>query len=747
MLIHRMSATFGKLQGQTLELRDGLNILQAPNETGKSTWCAFLVSMFYGINSRERDRAGFIAGKNRYAPWAGTSMSGRLDCRIGGQNLTLLRSTRRQTAPLGEFQAFYTGTATPVPSLTGTTVGETLLGVSREVFERSTFIRQSGLAISQDAGLERRIASLITSGEEDISYTEAAETLKKQLNRRRHNRTGRLPALEAELQDVLRQITECEDLERQLAGARNSVETLTAQEADLLAELSELDRWEAAQKHLALEQEKAAAQAVREQAETLRRCIQEEHIPENDTIARLRGAIVNLTTVRKSNEKARAERDAAMKTLLNAEAALNESPFVGQTPEQARREATEPPQVKTNAIPAILAVYGTAALLVITLRLLFPDLPDRPALFFIGFPIIILCSLISSLLVKRSRQKALAAALTKRFGTADQNEISALANTYCKLYEAREAAQADLNAKSATADALHASLSSNEQGILLEVRRFAPAAFDISTADNLLRSCAVRRKELAEAETAAREAALRCELLEQQIPSVPDPEVPLTAPVRGRTIVTSLLEDVKAQLTGARSAADRLAGQLQERGDVMVLRSSAQHLNRQIETLEAEYDAIRTAMEALDTANTILQNRFSPALGHRAAEIFRELTGGTYSSIVLDRTFHLSAEPTGDTVYRDAGLLSAGTVDQLYLATRLAICDLILPKDNTIPLVLDDALTNFDDQRCAAALRWLKEESKHRQILLFTCHSREAEFFAGDEEVFVQRLTDAVELV
>ena len=39
-----MTATFGKLQGQTLELRDGLNILEAPNETGKSTWCAFLLA-------------------------------------------------------------------------------------------------------------------------------------------------------------------------------------------------------------------------------------------------------------------------------------------------------------------------------------------------------------------------------------------------------------------------------------------------------------------------------------------------------------------------------------------------------------------------------------------------------------------------------------------------------------------------------------------------------------------------------
>ena len=152
-------------------------------------------------------------------------------------------------------------------------------------------------------------------------------------------------------------------------------------------------------------------------------------------------------------------------------------------------------------------------------------------------------------------------------------------------------------------------------------------------------------------------------------------------------------------------------------------------------------------MALLDQANTTLQNRFSPELGRRAAEIFAQLTGSRYSGVVLDRSFRLSAEPAGDPVFRDAALLSAGTLDQLYLAVRLAICDLVLPPEKQVPIVLDDALANFDDDRCAAALEFLKAAAGNRQILLFTCHSREAEFFAGDGEVSIQRLTDAGEEV
>ena len=71
---------------------------------------------------------------------------------------------------------------------------------------------------------------------------------------------------------------------------------------------------------------------------------------------------------------------------------------------------------------------------------------------------------------------------------------------------------------------------------------------------------------------------------------------------------------------------------------------------------------------------------------------------------------------------------------------RLAICELVLPEGDPIPLILDDALTNFDDGRCAAALRFLRQEAETRQILLFTCHSREAAFFRDDPAVRIQKL-------
>ena len=743
VLIQRMSAAFGRLRNETIQLQGGLNILEAPNEAGKSTWCAFLTAMLYGVNSRERDRAGFIAEKNRYAPWSGAAMAGRLDCRAGGVDLTITRSTRRQTAPMAEFQAVYADTGTAMDGLSGANCGEALLGVSREVFERSAFIRQSGLAISQDAGLERRITSLISSGEEDTSYTEAYDVLKKQLNRRRFNRSGQLPALEAELAEVRGQLSAAESIQQQLAETQVQSQALEASTASLADELARHDRWDAAQKYRQLEQLAADADAAAQHTQALENQLEADHIPDTETIGRLRGAIVNLETVRKSAAKARADKDESMKALLRAEKAVSEFPFSGQTAEDARQEASVPPKVSFNAAPSLVVFFLMLVIAAgITMYTISRSLLtgwEKVLPWGIFAAILAAAGILSRQMQKRAIKRAQSAALVKRFGTADPSEIAALAESYIHALEIRDAAQSDANAKSAISEALYTSLTTNEQAILLEVRRFAPSAFDISTADQVLRNAGQRRRALAEAQSAVREAAARRDLLAQKdLPEETGPEV--EKPARSRDVVAAQLDEARSRLAALHSAADRLSGQLHAMGDPSLLLASAENIQARITQLQGEYDALHLAMEALTGANTAIQNRFSPQLSRRTAEIFQELTEGRYTGAALDRSFHLTAQPAGDPIDRDIQLLSAGTADQLYLAARLAICQLVLPAEKEIPLILDDALANFDDDRCAAALRWLRREAEHRQILLFTCHSREAVFFSGDSAVSVQKL-------
>ena len=144
MIIRKLRASFGKLENETLSLHDGLNVIYAPNESGKSTWCAFIRAMLYGVDSSERARSGYLPDKLRYAPWSGAPMEGSMELRAERSDITLTRRTRAKGAPMRDFSAVYTGTAIPVEGMDGQNAGELLTGVSRDVFCRSAFIEQPG---------------------------------------------------------------------------------------------------------------------------------------------------------------------------------------------------------------------------------------------------------------------------------------------------------------------------------------------------------------------------------------------------------------------------------------------------------------------------------------------------------------------------------------------------------------------------------------------------------------------------
>ena len=118
MIIYSMTATFGKLEHETLTLKPGLNVISGENEWGKSTWCAFLLAMLYGLDTRAKTTKTSLADKEHYAPWSGTPMSGRMEINWNGRDLTLERRTSGRV-PMGVFQAYETESGLAVPELTG----------------------------------------------------------------------------------------------------------------------------------------------------------------------------------------------------------------------------------------------------------------------------------------------------------------------------------------------------------------------------------------------------------------------------------------------------------------------------------------------------------------------------------------------------------------------------------------------------------------------------------------------------
>ena len=209
-------------------------------------------------------------------------MAGEMDISHAGRDITLRRSTKAANAPMREFSAVYTGTEERVPGLDGASAGEALTGATREVFRRSAFIGQGESAISGSAELEKRIVSVVSTGEEEgASWSEADAQLREWQRKRKYNRRGAIPALEGEIaadeeklgamsatvNDLERRTAELELREGEAAGRRRALDaSRSAARSELSRALSSArersERAEAAHRVAVAESAKAEAEAA-----------------------------------------------------------------------------------------------------------------------------------------------------------------------------------------------------------------------------------------------------------------------------------------------------------------------------------------------------------------------------------------------------------------------------------------------------------------------------------------------------
>lgn len=673
-LLHA-NATYGKLNQAQLDLQPGLNVICAPNEGGKSTWSRFLLTMFYGLNTRQR---GDLADKNRFQPWNGTPMQGRLELSAGEKLLVLSRRTQRTDAPMGVFSCTYAGTDTPVPDLDAAHCGETLLGVPQSVYQRCAFIPSGSMAINADADLERRINALISTGEEKVSFLQAENRLKKQLHQRKYNRTGAIPQLEAEIGELM--------------AARAEVKSLAEQETFLHSQLLQAQQ---EQKDRLLTRQRE----IQRQAEEKRQLLQQ--LPDSATLQNINeqlGAVRSLAEQAQQAEDAAKQRDAAIQAQLQE---LNRNPLHPMTKSELETQL----QIQPPAPPQVAQLLICLSLSLCSGGFLWYEL-DRPQILWLCIACAATALTAGSflwLLVKRLRLQQQRRRELKR-----QEELRKLAESYLPLLEEVERQRSLLQQQRQAAADSGARVRSTLVQLLEQVRQWAPEARSAADIRRFVQQTTQRREDLTQEIRQAQSGVLQvqpddtdgtCARLQQQI-----------AQIQGRLAAIGQPDDLERQL---RSMQEQLA------------------------QLQGEYDALAMALGSLRTANVALQNRFSPELGRRAAEIFADMTGSDWSSILLDREFHLSAETDSDPTRRNVQLLSTGTADQLYLAVRLAICEMILPPEQNPPLILDDALLTFDDMRLGKTLDYLTRLGEKRQILLFTCQGREAAYLSGRAGVHI----------
>jgi len=146
-----------------------------------------------------------------------------------------------------------------------------------------------------------------------------------------------------------------------------------------------------------------------------------------------------------------------------------------------------------------------------------------------------------------------------------------------------------------------------------------------------------------------------------------------------------------------------------------------------------EWATAKFARVMLESAKRQYEKTRQPGVLKSAESVFSEITGGKYPRIVkpLDEDEVFIQNEQGAKI--KVSETSRGTREQLYLSMRLGLIEEYESRSEPLPIVMDDVLVNFDDSRKATVISALKHFSKHRQIIVLTCHkaSLEAYLSAG----------------
>ena len=707
MILYSMTATFGKLENETLTLEKGLNILQAPNEWGKSTWCAFLTAMLYGIETRVHTTKTALADKERYAPWSGSPMSGRMDLNWNGKDITVERWSKGRSV-FGQFRAYETATGMDIPELTAANCGQQLLGVEKSVFMRAGFLRLADLPVTEDEALRRRLNALVTTGDESGTADALAQKLRELKNRCRANRSnGLLPQLEAQRGDL-------EGKLRQLQELHDQSQRLREREAQLEAYGAKLQNHKAA---LAFEANRAYGErllgAKNAQAIAQARCNELENASAADPEpARLEQNLAQLRLLRQHQQTLAFDAQ-----LLQPPAAMPAVPevFRGLSPQQAREQVKRDlEEYKTaeagseNKLLLILGILLTAIGIVMAVA-------GRGVILWSIAAAAAMAGIVCILLRSQARGKAKAAmgAILTKYAPIAPEKWESEADYWTKLQE--ENAQAQLNYREKLEE-------------LRQRREDLNGKLRLLTGGEDPTACERGWEEARERQKALLDACRELQRAADLVQALQESQRQVSAPAQPDTLdfdeaeTARLLADCTAEQRHLKERLGHFQGLMEALGRESELRQQLAEVQERISQAEDMLAAVEIAQATLSQATSELQRRFAPRISQRAQELFGKLTGGRYDRLMLDSDLAVHAGAKEETTLRSALWRSEGTMDQLYLALRLAVAEELTPET---PLVLDDALVRFDDTRLAQALEILEQVAENRQVILFTCQSRE----------------------
>lgn len=764
MIIKRIEIkAFAGLKDFSLEFDSGLNCVYGANEAGKSTILNFILAMFYGLG----DRRGKDNFRDQVKPRSGEQIQGNILFSHGDRNYELQRLFAERTA-LDETRLIDLASNKIVELKDPVQPGKELFGLEEEVFKNTLFVDAEGTKLLESKDLANmlwsKLLDFLVNPENNIKVNEIQNNLEseKLSLKSRNGKKGLIPELELELSELRQEkyrldnkldaqteeINKLSEEQEQLSILEKEMEELNKKIKVLkLLERQEVLRLINAPK-LLLEEREAEADLLAEKLSNFSNRNSEESTKSLTSMeANFERYSEKSDYILTSLESLGAHQDSLLNSLDNYETQLLRKQELDRTKNSVKQSVK---QRENNSRGNIYSVTVIVILLIAIVLLIFRNRSDYFLIIAVGLlGLAAIMELIKPRIFKRK-------SVTLESDEDRFNEIlkqyRSIAVTEFEEYQdllqmfslnwkslgvnlgltevAEDELEAELSREVSRVQELKKQVNAELKQRKIYQEQAKDLAFlskDISRLKDEIKNSNYSDNDIQNLEESIKRDS---EIL---LPNISElPEFDLSQLNRLEIKLKQGNEQIRAKEAAITEVKQKLKILSIDpiSHENISLQSRCFEVGELIESKQEELDAAKLKYQAYELAEeklteSLLEFRqvLLPELGYSASKYIEVISSGEYNQIRINDDLAISLKSQDFSAEFTENKLSSGTVEQIYLAYRLALIEYIC-KNKEYTLLLDDPFVFFDEDRLISSLRLIERfsETQNKQVILFTCH-------------------------
>lgn len=182
------------------------------------------------------------------------------------------------------------------------------------------------------------------------------------------------------------------------------------------------------------------------------------------------------------------------------------------------------------------------------------------------------------------------------------------------------------------------------------------------------------------------------------------------------------LEQETSENIDRRGAIGNQIEQLEHGSEASLTRVMQESLLEDLHEKSREWASLVLARKVLAKAIQVYEKERQPAVIVEAQAFFSKITGGRYTRIYSPLNSSEIYVEDREGRQKSVQELSRGTAEQLYLSLRFGFIREFGRHSESLPIVFDDVLVNFDPERCKSTCEAIRDLVPGNQLFYFTCH-------------------------